>query len=674
MYWFESSFRRHLLDMHITDWGDGVFLSKFSPEEYYENLKRANVKSAMIYLQSHVGYCYYPTKNGHIHPAFISDPDKMKRLVDLCHQGGIEVIAYYSINYNALESRAHPEWTVVRADKKSHNDLMFSGDRYRVCCPNNPEYLQFMLDQVTEMLTFVDADGINFDMPFWLHPCHCEHCVRKYKEEFGKEIPTVIGSKEWDEFVFDRDKWTDEYIGKLSAHAKKVKPGISVQFNYAYAALNAAYHIPTEVINKHQDYASGDIYVSVFTQSFACKLYGAVTQNKPFEFMFSRCDPNLSAHTNTKSDDKLRVATLITTAHHGANFIIDAVDPVGTMDKRFYEKLGELYREVEHYEPYLKTGDLVTDVGLFYCLEARSTDREKPRDENDHYNSTIAVSKALTRMHIPYSIITQQSAKNLENYKVIVLSNPKNLSSETVMKLKKYVENGGKLYISGSDDKELIEVVAGVRVEGFTKQDKTYVAPKENYEKTFADFNSEYPLQCSVNLPIVKVSDDAEVLATISLPFIHPEYEDAYSSIHSNPPGTKTDYPAVIKKQCGKGEVIWSAAGIEARYLLACQKIFSNLLADLGLDTTIKTTASRNTEIITFKAENEILVSAVYLTDDEVTEIQNPFTVSVKSEKAPKAVTLLADGSKAEFDYKDGFITFKTRELNIFDMYRIELQ
>ncbi len=41
--------------MHIEDWDDR-FLSEFDPEEYYKNLVRAKVRSAMIYFHSHVEY------------------------------------------------------------------------------------------------------------------------------------------------------------------------------------------------------------------------------------------------------------------------------------------------------------------------------------------------------------------------------------------------------------------------------------------------------------------------------------------------------------------------------------------------------------------------------------------------------------------------------------------
>ena len=135
--------------------------------------------------------CYYPTETGVMHSAFNKDPYAMKKLIDFCHEGGIDVIAYYSINYNTLESKRHPEWAMVKEGGQANSPHMFSGDRYGLCCPNNPDYLQFMLDQTTEILEFADFDGIFYDMPFWSHICYCGHCKRKYKEEFGVKAKMI---------------------------------------------------------------------------------------------------------------------------------------------------------------------------------------------------------------------------------------------------------------------------------------------------------------------------------------------------------------------------------------------------------------------------------------------------------------------------------------------------
>ena len=142
--WYKNCYRRHLCDMHIADWDDR-FLSEFSPEEYVANLERAKIKSAMIYFQSHVGLCYYPTESGQMHRALIGKEDMVRRVVELCHEKGIAVTGYYSLLYNTVEHDRHPEWRLLRQNGISHrasktdgNGENFRGSRYGLCCPNNP--------------------------------------------------------------------------------------------------------------------------------------------------------------------------------------------------------------------------------------------------------------------------------------------------------------------------------------------------------------------------------------------------------------------------------------------------------------------------------------------------------------------------------------------------------
>ena len=75
--WYTNKFRRHLCDMHIDDWSD-EFLKDFSPENYYELLKKANIQVAMVYLQSHVGYCNWPSKTAKVHRHFVEKENDMK--------------------------------------------------------------------------------------------------------------------------------------------------------------------------------------------------------------------------------------------------------------------------------------------------------------------------------------------------------------------------------------------------------------------------------------------------------------------------------------------------------------------------------------------------------------------------------------------------------------------
>jgi len=49
------------------------------------------------------------------------------------------------------------------------------------------------------------------------------------------------------------------------------------------------------------------------------------------------------------------------------------------------------------------------------------------------------------------------------------------------------------------------------------------------------------------------------------------------------------------------------------------------------------------------------------------------FEVKVKTGKAPKKVVLLPDETCVDFNFDGSFVSFKTRETKIFDMYKIEL-
>jgi len=196
---YSNLYRRHLLDMHIDQWDDS-FLSRFDPEEYVANLKRAGINYAMLYLQSHVGLCYYPTKTGKMHRAFEKDPGMMQRLVELCHREGIAVCGYYSLIYNTFEHDRHPDWRMLDHYGQSRrengsldsNELAFASPkqaRYGLCCPNNPAYRDFVEAQVNELMDYFDCDALFFDMLFWEHTCYCEHCQKAFRPHSSGSHP-----------------------------------------------------------------------------------------------------------------------------------------------------------------------------------------------------------------------------------------------------------------------------------------------------------------------------------------------------------------------------------------------------------------------------------------------------------------------------------------------------
>lgn len=672
--WYSDSFRRNLVDMHIEDW-DSRFLSEFDPEDYYKNLKRANIRSAMIYLHSHVGYSYYPTKTGKMHGAFVGREDSTKRLIDLCHEGGIDVIGYYSLVFNTFEEDRHPEWRIIdRDDGSSERDR---GSRYGHCCPNNPEYRAYIEEQIKEISEYFTVDGMFYDMTYWHGSCRCKHCNERYLREEGKNVPTSedLGDPEYFRFMKKRYEWIGEFAQYVTSLSKKYMPHASVEHNYAYGVAGNWRQAVTERTNDACDYCGGDPGRDKFEQSFTLKYYRAVTKNPPFEYMIYRCIPNLEQHTVTKPRDQMELEVFMTAAHHGAAFIIDAMDPVGTLNPKVYAMIGDIFAKLIPYEAHMTEGEPIADVAVYYSSSGRySTKGEK------HHSMTCASSacKTLIMNNVPLDIVTNSNAKIDEGYKVLFAPDIAGLEDKDRAKILDYVREGGSLYISGTEEKELIRELVGVEFDEFTSVSKTYYAPAEKYIDILGeDYDRKYPLPIDLKLPLTRLGKDAEVLAYLTLPYIDAKNPRAFSSIHSNPPAEPTEYPQMVSASYGKGRVIWSAAPIENDGRIMYQKVIMGLLRRFMPEDkqSVVSDAQKLVEICSYRCKGGYQVSCVNLGATEEMIAARDFKVGIlMSEDEANKISFVGDAlseEPLEYRYENGRLYFKVSGLTMFKMIEI---
>ena len=229
--WYRRSYRRNLVDMHVDDW-DASFLSRLDPVEYVRLLQRANVRSAMVYANSHVGLCYWPTASGHMH-AGIRGRDVFGEIVTRAKRAGLDVVAYYSLIFNNRACENHPDWQIRDVDGRPSRDYPGRLGRYGTVCPNNAGYRAFVEAQVAELLPRYEVDGIFFDMCFWPACCYCDACKERYAREAGADIPTVIDwtDSTWIAFQRAREAWIGEFGLFARRLADRLLPGISVEHN-----------------------------------------------------------------------------------------------------------------------------------------------------------------------------------------------------------------------------------------------------------------------------------------------------------------------------------------------------------------------------------------------------------------------------------------------------------
>lgn len=674
--WYKKDIRRHLCDMHINDW-DPSFLSQLSPYDYVENLKVAKIQNAMLYYQSHVGLCYFPTKSGKMHSGFIGKEDTMRRIGELCHENGISVTGYYSLIYNNWAHDNHPEWRMVDETGVSqyekgevldaefaHNDLF----RYGLCCPNNPGYRDFVSAQIKEIADYFEFDGMFFDMLFWPHMCYCDSCKKRWEKEVGGEIPTKEdwNDPKWLLHIQKRREWMGQFAQSVTDEMKAIAPHTSVEHNFACAILADGRLAIAEPVNDACDYVGGDLYGGIYRQSFTCKFYRNITKNQPFEYMFSRCEPNLSAHTQLKSMDVMRSSVFMTTAHHGATLVIDAIDPVGTLDKRVYDRIGQVFAESQPYEQYYD-GDMLEDVGIYYTLRSKFNSRGEPYT---NHLSAVTTSDTMIFNNIPYGVTG--GFYDINKYKLLIapcLTDEDEYDNERIIE---YVRSGGHLYFSGAENSGLLKAFFRAEKTGYTKERVTYISPNSKAQESFDYFTEKYPLHFDGAAPIVVGIKGENILASITLPGTHQDTLQ-FVSIHSNPPCINTDIPAMAECAFGKGRVLWSAVPIECGEQYDTRRVFLNLLTNfLELSPMLTSDAPKDVEIVTFNCDDYMLLSTVVMNMDYKARKIEDFYINIKSEKTPKSVTLLPTGQEIDFTFENGILSFESKDLKIFKMYKIQ--
>ena len=673
--WYETLYRRHLLDMHIEDWHPD-FLSRFSPETYVENLKRARINYAMIYFQSHVGLCYYPTDTGTIHRAFVKQPDQMRRLVDLAHEAGIRVCGYYSLIHNTREHDAHPEWRMLEAGGQSRRERLLAlgqerteeqgrRSRYGFCCPNHPEYRAFVGGQIDEMLAYFDFDAFFFDMPFWPHTCYCEHCRALYRNRYGHDMPQEPAphTAEYTELTQFKYEMMADFVRFVTRWVKSRRPDMPVEHNFANSIAANASQACGEGVAAQCDYVGGDLYGNLYNHSFACKYFMAASRHQPFEQMFSRCKPALASHTLTKTPDEMKTAMALTMAHHGATLVIDAIDPVGTMDSRVYDQVGDIFAFQQRYEPYFR-GTMRQDMGVYYGVRSNI--------DGDLYGSRVCcrnIGQTLIRAHVPFGVVG--SFTPLDGVKLIAAPMLSELECADNERLCRWVEEGGVLYLSGMGNAALVERLAGHKLQGMTDEKQVYIAPTQKGENLFSPFNSQYPLPFEGALPIVEAGADCMVLATVTLPWTKPAGAQ-FASIHSNPPGIATQFPAVTVSRYGKGQVIWSAAPIEAAEYDEYRQIWLKLLDDTGaLERTLLSDAPENVELTVFEEEYGCTLHAAVLCEESRSTPAPSFEVRLRVDAPVSGVCRMPEKTPVAFECREGWVVFRTEALHIFDMYQV---
>lgn len=587
--WYESSYRRCLVDMHIEDW-DPRFLARFDPAAYVGLMKSAGVQTVMFYANSCVGLCNWPTTSARMHRG-LGGRDAVGEVTRRCHAEGMSVVLYYSVVFNNWAYDHDPSWRIIAAGGRPSREAPAEKDayglRYGLCCPNTG-YRDFAVEQVRELCRGYEFEGIFYDMTFWPAVCYCPSCRARFARELGGEMPRVIDWEDpgWRAFQRKREEWISEFTELLTTTVKEMRPGATVEHQLSSIRAPWRYGI-TERVLGCSDYCGGDFYGGFLEHSFIAKLYHNATSRLPFEIHTSRCHGGLNDHTSTKPRETLETNACLYLAHRGAFLVIDAIDPAGTLDPRAYEVVRAVFEATRRYEEHLG-GSLCQDVGIYFSLASKRDPAETGRSVTDytfdypHLVSALGAARALKQHHVPFGVICRRNLGDLRRHRVIVLPNVLEMDEEEVGAFRRFLADGGGIYASGYTARTELARVLGIVCGGETREAITYLAPTSRGVDLLPGVSAAYPLTLNCRQMLLETRDPDAVLATTTLPYTDPADLSRFASIHSNPPGVPTDHPALLRLRHGKGTALWAAGAIECGDPPRHRSIFVGMVRSLA--------------------------------------------------------------------------------------------
>lgn len=683
--WIKNTYRRFSVDIHVPDW-DPALLSKFEPEKYVECIAKGGFKSLLHYTNSHAGLCLYKTKIGQMHKN-MGDRDFFGEVVAACRKHDIHPLAYFSVGHDNWAFAQHPDWRIIHAGGITSR----INSRYGFACYNSP-YREYVRACVTEIASNYDIDGMFFDMTFWPGVCYCAHCTERFYKEEGYEPPRKVDwdDPKWRVFQAARERWLMDFAHLATNAAKAARPGITVNHQYATMINNYLVNMPLEMRDAC-DYVGGDFYGGAIQQSLACKAFESLTLNKPFEFHTSRTRHFID-HVTVKSMDELRQEAYVATLHSSALMLVDYINADGTLNEDVYEYLGRLNSELAQYEPYLG-GELLADVAVYFDKRSQYDPREKDWNidkwdvKTPHLDAVVGAAKVLQEAHIPFGVVTNITLEQLSRYRAVILPSVFEMTAEQAEIFRSFVNGGGVIIATGSSSMDrladgvpryLLEDVMGVKYIDEYSWCTRYITPKDD-ALTESVWPQDHVL-VGDNMQKAQALPGAEVIATITLPFVDPLLgtciDNKFAAIHSNPPALEAGAePAIVINSYGKGKSAWICAPVEKRDEAANNRLILALLKKVlpgPYHFEVETHPSVEMTLYHQPEKKRMLVSLLNM-QKQFPQISVPAKISIRPEGNVKGIVRLPDLSEMPFWVDGEYVRFDLEPFGVFAMFAVDL-
>lgn len=491
--------------------------SEFDGAEFSETLVRSGVEAINIFARCNVGFAYYPTIIGTVHPGLKFD--LLGKICESCCPRGIQVTAYFNVRLDHEHAIRHRDWCKVNAEGQIH-DFRNLGHEFREMCLNTP-YSDHLLSMIEEVIVGYPLSGIFLDC-ISSSPCWCTGCLERMPEVgYDPLNPADIGK-------YARDS-VRQFLGRVDDLVLIKAPQIRRVYNGA-AYREQRGHVELETLP-----GGGSGYDLLPWQARYVRTF-----KDDVVVMTGRFQEGWGDFGGVLPMQSMLYDCYMAIALNAKCSIGDHMHPRGTLEPEVYRRIREVYDQIVELDPWVVGSEPVTEILI---IEPRL--REYPFQYFD-FESLAGATRMLSELKHQFDVGDGEG--EIGQYKLIILPDDVELAPALEEKLRLFLKNGGKIIGSSSsgmssDGKELLLSEGAITFAGVEEFNTLYVQPTKG-------FVPDLP-----NMPIsiyepgfsMKAAPECEVLAGLCRPYFNLLSWDGRHRNMYTPPDCKIDRPGLVR-------------------------------------------------------------------------------------------------------------------------------
>ncbi|MBO5992360.1 MAG: alpha-L-fucosidase, partial [Lentisphaeria bacterium] len=499
----------------------------FDPEHFVGEAAKCGVDYIAFHARCNAGMAYYDTKIGTRHPSLTYD--LFGKLAESCRKRDIALVAYFNGGISTMELADHREW---RTQYFPGQDRFGEISPFSITACYNSSYRDHLISMIREVASNYPVQGFFVDCLLG-YPCICPTCIRMMQEH-GIDFNDLEAVK-----AFSKESVL-RLCKDIASAVKEIIPDPMLYFNGPLSgnARDCDTFFDCECLP-----------TSEWGYEFLPTMAHFIRNIKPGMQILNMTGRfyDWGDFGGLRPAESLKYDLIYGMAHGMRPNVGGHFHPRGDKDQAVFDRINEVYTELRQYDKYLCDAVNLTDTAVI-C----------PKDDYNlrQFGSLRSAVRMLEELKIQFDVVIADSVKSWEQYKLLILPENVEITSELARRVREHISRGGAFFACGESAAKEFGAELGVKYQGASGYDAVYFNMNGDYSDGLEDmYLSLYAPACAAQVT------DGVGESRLVKPYYNREWKGTHSIFYL-PPQEEVDLPFIVRR----GNCIWCAGDIFSGY------------------------------------------------------------------------------------------------------------